>query len=108
MCNFSLVRIWVLKIFLLFQEVLPGKLLADQLYRCPDRYLFDEETRRCQREHRVTCRKFTYNRRPYYKQGRDSIQILKRTTTTEHESMFNSKTLTEIERQLQCVLHSRP
>ena len=45
-----------------FQEVLPGKLLADQLYRCPDRYLFDEDTRRCQRQHTVTCRKFTFSR----------------------------------------------
>jgi len=54
--------------FYVCQEVLPGKLLADQLYRCPDRYLFDDETRRCQREHRVTCRKFGYTRRPYLKQ----------------------------------------
>ena len=54
--------------FYVCQEVLPGKLLADQLYRCPDRYLFDEDTRRCQREDRVSCRKFTLHRvRPYFK-----------------------------------------
>ena len=75
---------------ILFQEVLPGKLLADQLYRCPDRYLFEEDTRHCQREHRVTCRKFTYNRRPYYKQGRQSIHKTK-TIITVHENMFNAK-----------------
>ena len=67
---------------ILFQEVLPGKLLADQLYRCPDRYLFEEEMRHCQREHRVTCRKFTYNRRQYYKQGRDSLQKKDRINST--------------------------
>ena len=56
--------------FYVCQEVLPGKLLADQLYRCPNRYLFDEDTRRCQREEKVNCRKFTLHRqRPYFKQN---------------------------------------
>ncbi len=44
--------------FYVCQEVLPGKLLADTVYRCPRRYLFDEVTRRCQRESRVTCSRF--------------------------------------------------
>ena len=30
-------------------------------FRCPSRYLFDEDTLRCQRESRVNCRKFTFN-----------------------------------------------
>merc|ERR1712029_1304747 len=42
-------------------EVLPGILFAEQLYRCPSRYLFDEDTRRCQREEKVNCRKFAFN-----------------------------------------------
>ena len=42
-------------------EVLPGILFAEQLYRCPSRYLFDEDTRRCQREEKVNCRKFSFN-----------------------------------------------
>ncbi|TRY78025.1 hypothetical protein TCAL_16705 [Tigriopus californicus] len=45
--------------FYVCQEVLPGKLLADQVYRCPDRYLFDDGTQRCQREEKVTCNKFS-------------------------------------------------
>ena len=44
--------------FYVCQEVLPGQLLADQVYRCPSRYLFDEATNRCQREHKVNCDKF--------------------------------------------------
>jgi hypothetical protein len=56
--------------FYVCQEVLPGRLLADQIYRCPNRYLFDEDTRRCQREEKVNCRKFTLTRyRPYFKQS---------------------------------------
>jgi len=39
-------------------EVLPGVLLAEQLYRCPARYLFDEERKRCLREELVNCTKF--------------------------------------------------
>ena len=29
-------------------------------FTCPSRYLFDEDTLRCQRESRVNCRKFTF------------------------------------------------
>ena len=49
--------------FYVCQEVLPGKLLADQVYRCPDRYLFDDQTRLCQREWKVSCNKFSLS--PY-------------------------------------------
>lgn len=55
--------------FYVCQEVLPGKLLADQLYRCPSRYLFDEVTRRCQREEKVNCNKFTYSATQYSQQS---------------------------------------
>ena len=48
-------------------EVLPGILSAEQLYRCPDRYLFDEDTNRCQREEKVNCRKFSFNSFPFAK-----------------------------------------
>ena len=47
--------------FYVCQEILPGKLLADQLYRCPSRYLFDEETGVCQKEDKVNCTKFQTN-----------------------------------------------
>ena len=40
-------------------EVLPGILFSEQLFKCPDRYLFDDATRRCQRENRVNCTKFS-------------------------------------------------
>ena len=40
-------------------EVLPGILFAEQLYRCPDRYLFDDVSRRCLREGKVNCTKFS-------------------------------------------------
>jgi hypothetical protein len=30
-----------------------------QLYRCPERYLFDDVSRRCQRENKVNCTKFS-------------------------------------------------
>lgn len=43
--------------FYVCQETLPGKLIADQLYRCPDRYLFDEAERICLKEHLATCTK---------------------------------------------------
>ena len=36
-------------------EILPNVLSADQLYRCPKRYLFDDKTNRCQKEEKVTC-----------------------------------------------------
>ena len=49
------------KEFYVCLEVLPGILLAEQLYRCPERYLFDEDTNRCQREEKVNCRKFSFN-----------------------------------------------
>ena len=49
------------KEFYVCLEVLPGILFAEQLYRCPMRYLFDEDTRRCQREEKVNCRKFSFN-----------------------------------------------
>ena len=42
-------------------EVLPNVLFADQLYRCPKRYLFDEKTRRCQKAEMVTCNKPMFN-----------------------------------------------
>jgi hypothetical protein len=40
-------------------EVLPGILFAEQLYRCPSRYLFDDVSRRCLREGKVNCTKFS-------------------------------------------------
>jgi len=65
------------KEFYVCQEVLPGKLVADQLYRCPRRYLFDDVTRRCQREHKVTCNKFELTASP--KAGaRDVLVVLER------------------------------
>ena len=42
-------------------EVLPNVLFAEQLYRCPKRYLFDDVTRRCQKEEKVTCIKPNFN-----------------------------------------------
>ena len=42
-------------------ELLPNKLSAEQLYKCPNRYLFDEVTRRCQKEEKVNCTKFMFN-----------------------------------------------
>ena len=42
-------------------EVLPNVLFAEQLYRCPKRYLFDDVTRRCQKEEKVTCIKPSFN-----------------------------------------------
>lgn len=38
-------------------EVLPNVLNAEQLYRCPKRYLFDDKTNRCQKEEKVACNK---------------------------------------------------
>jgi hypothetical protein len=38
-------------------EVLPGILLAEQVYRCPERYLFDGATRRCRRQEKSNCAK---------------------------------------------------
>ena len=46
------------KEFYVCLEVLPNVLLAEQLYRCPKRYLFDETASRCLREERVNCNKF--------------------------------------------------
>lgn len=44
------------KQFFVCREVAPGVLSAEKIFRCPNRYLFDPETRLCQREHKVTCR----------------------------------------------------
>lgn len=44
--------------FLRAVNPLPVSPYLYQLYRCPDRYLFDERTSRCQREERATCSKF--------------------------------------------------
>ncbi len=62
--------------FYVCQEVLPGKLLADTVYRCPRRYLFDERTRRCQREHRVSCNRFNTDSSVQGKVGADSGDVL--------------------------------
>ena len=49
------------KEFYVCLEVLPNVLAAEQLYRCPERYLFDEDKRRCLREERVNCTRFEVN-----------------------------------------------
>lgn len=59
--------------FYVCQEVLPGKLLADQVYRCPNRYLFDEVTQRCQREEKVTCNKFSLG---YEADGKENVLVV--------------------------------
>merc|ERR1711953_1495625 len=41
--------------FYVCKEVAPGLLSADRIFSCPDRYLFDPETRLCQREAKVSC-----------------------------------------------------
>jgi len=41
--------------FYVCKEVAPGLLSADRIFSCPDRYLFDPETRLCQRESKVSC-----------------------------------------------------
>jgi hypothetical protein len=43
--------------FYVCREVAPGVLSAEALFRCPDRYVFDVETRLCQRKTRVACDK---------------------------------------------------
>jgi len=43
--------------FYVCREVAPGVLAAEALFRCPDRYVFDVETRLCQRKTKVTCDK---------------------------------------------------
>ena len=49
------------KEFYVCLEVLPNILAAEQLYRCPERYLFDEDKRRCLREEKVNCTRFEVN-----------------------------------------------
>ena len=46
------------KEFYVCLEVLPNVLAAEQLYRCPARYLFDDVKRRCLREEEVNCTRF--------------------------------------------------
>merc|ERR1711953_300209 len=41
--------------FYVCKEVAPGVLSADRIFSCPDRYLFDPETRLCQRKDKVSC-----------------------------------------------------
>lgn len=63
--------------FYMCQENLPGTLLADRLYRCPDRYLFDTSTQRCQRKHKVDCVESSgpvyYNVNYYFKLREDQL-----------------------------------
>ena len=51
----------------------PLLLIVPQVYRCPRRYLFDEVTRRCQRERRVSCSKFDLQEADGYS-GKEAAQ----------------------------------
>lgn len=39
------------------REIAPGVLAADRIFRCPAGYLFDSDTRLCQRDYKVACQK---------------------------------------------------
>jgi len=39
------------------REIAPGVLSADRIFSCPDKYLFNAETRLCQKEENITCQK---------------------------------------------------
>jgi len=43
------------KDFYMCKEISPGVLSAERLFRCPDRYLFDPQSRLCQRREKVDC-----------------------------------------------------